>query len=243
MKKKFGIFVIVLLVLSVGPVFGYYRLANEGKLGLNMYSIERTLSLPEEEIDLGTAALMLSRQWGTPKTFHMYRNKIDDMAQEIFRRLEKNHVRTDYRAIPVISEYLFDELGFESVKTADDPEDLFLHTVIDKKRGYCLSLSVLYLSLGERIGLPLYGVVVPGHFFVRYEDGQRHFNIETTSKGCNAPDEHYIEKFKPPKTESTIYMKNLTKRETLGCFFNNLGNSYSVVGGTHLPLLIMLMNS
>ena len=177
MKKKFGILVIVLLGVLAGPVFAYYRLANEGKLGLNLYSIERTLSLPEEEIDLGTAALMLSRQWGTPKTFHMYRNKIDDMAQEILRRLEKNHISTDYRAIPVISEYLFDELGFESVKTADDPEDLFLHTVIDKKRGYCLSLSVLYLSLGERIGLPLYGVVVPGHFFVRYEDGQRRFNI------------------------------------------------------------------
>ncbi|MHC4759552.1 MAG: transglutaminase family protein, partial [Planctomycetota bacterium] len=36
---------------------------------------------------------------------------------------------------------------------------MFLHTVMDKKQGYCLSLSILYLSIGERLGLPLYGVV------------------------------------------------------------------------------------
>jgi tetratricopeptide (TPR) repeat protein len=224
--------IIALMVLSgfAGTAGAYYRLANEGKLGLNMYSIERILSLEEDEIDLGTAALLLSRQWGTRRTFHAYRNKIDDMAQEILDRLEKKHIHKDYHAIPVINEYLFDELGFTPVETADDPEDLFLHTVIDERRGYCLSLSVLYLALAERIGLPMYGVVVPGHFFVKYDDGRRRFNIETTSKGGMAPDEHYLEKFKPPKMSDSVYMKNLTKRQTLGCFFNNLGNSYSAVG-------------
>jgi len=195
-----------------------------------MYSVERILTLDEEEMDLGTAALMLSREWGTRRTFHAYRNKIDDMAREILSRLEKKHIGKDQRAIPVINEYVFDELGFEPVETADDPEDLFLHIVIDKKRGYCLSLSVLYLALAERIGLSMYGVVVPGHFFVRYDDGHRQFNIETTSKGGMAPDKHYLDKFKPPKISDSVYMKNLTKRETLGCFFNNLGNSYSAVG-------------
>ena len=57
-------------------------------------------------------------------------------------------------SIGEINKYLFEELNFRSVETADDPEDLFLHSVIDKKRGYCLSLSVLYLSIGERLGMP-----------------------------------------------------------------------------------------
>jgi tetratricopeptide (TPR) repeat protein len=57
------------------------------------------------------------------------------------------------------------------------------------------------------------------------------FNIETTSGGGTAPNEHYIKKFKVPAgKEDSIYLRNLSKIETLGCFFNNLGNSYSEIG-------------
>ncbi|MBC8378813.1 MAG: tetratricopeptide repeat protein [Planctomycetes bacterium] len=207
-------------------------LANQNKRGLRAFTIEGVLRLQEDQIDLGTAALILSRDWGTNKTSHVYRRKIDDMAEEIIRRLKSKHIPKDYRAIGVINAYLFDELGFSAVKNADDPDDLFLHVVVERKQGYCLSLSVLYLAIAERVGLPMYGVVVPGHFFVRYDDGTRRYNIETTSNGAIAPDEHYIDRFKPPKRLKTLYMRNLTKKQTLGCFFNNLGNCYLDIGDT-----------
>ena len=238
MKRQNWIILLLVVLFPGGHAFGYSQLANSGKQGLNIYSIDRILKLDEDEIDLCTATLILSRQWGTQKTLHRYRDKVDDMALEILARLKKQRIPArNYRAIGVINKYLFDELNFRSVETADDPEDLFLHSVIDKKRGYCLSLSVLYLSIGERLGMPLYGVVVPGHFFVRYDDGHNQFNIETTSKGANAPDKHYLEKFKPPASQDGLYMKNLSKAETLGCFFNNLGNSYCEVGDIDSALM------
>ncbi|MCK5171750.1 MAG: transglutaminase family protein [Planctomycetes bacterium] len=166
-------FVILLLVFVLSPCgFGFTDLANEGKDGLRIRPIDRILRMDESQIDLCTAALVLSNEWGSPKTLHRYRNKVDKMAEEILDRLEKKRLTPNQMAIPVINDYLYKELGFETVATADDPEDLFLHTVLDKRRGYCLSLSVLYLSIAERIGMPLYGVVVPGHFFVRYDDGK-----------------------------------------------------------------------
>lgn len=223
---------LVLFGLSL-TVTGYaVTLANHNKRGLRAYTIEGVLRLQEDEIDLGTAALILSRDWGTNKTSHVYRRKIDDIAEEIIKRLNDQHLPADYRAIPVINAYLFDELGFVTVDNADNPEDLFLHRVLENRRGYCLSLSVLYLAIAERVGLPMYGVVVPGHFFVRYDDGNVRYNIETTSRGANAPDEHYKEQFKAPRRLQTLYMKNLTKKQTLGCFFNNLGNCYLAVGET-----------
>lgn len=222
----------LLFVLSLAASGSAEILANHDKRGLRAYTIDGVLRLQEDEIDLGTAALILSRDWGTTKTSHVYRRKIDDMAEEIIKRVKNQHVPMNYRAIPVINDYLFNELGFSTVDNADDPDDLFLHVVLEKRRGYCLSLSVLYLSLAERLGLPMYGVVVPGHFFVRYDDGNVRYNIETTSGGASAPDEHYIERFKPPKSLKTLYMKNLTKKQTLGCFFNNLGNCYLAVGET-----------
>ena len=117
----------------------YGALANQGKDGLRLLTIERILRLDDEEIDMGTAALLLSREWGTRKTLHIYRGKIDDMAREILRRMKRNHVGNDYRAIKIINEYLFDELGFQAVKTADDEDDLFLQSVVRRRQGYCRS--------------------------------------------------------------------------------------------------------
>jgi tetratricopeptide (TPR) repeat protein len=213
------------------------RLANENRSGLYAKSIEQVLRLEADEIDLATAILLVSEQWNKDVYAQTYISKLDDMATEIRSRLEEKGIKINQNAIGLINEYLFSELGFVSTPDANDPEDLFLHSVLDRKRGYCLSLSILYLSIGERLGLPLYGVVVPGHFFVRYDDGQVRFNIETTSKGGYASDEHYIDKFKVPKDKGEgIYMQSLNRKQTLGCFFNNLGNSYSVVNDTDRAL-------
>ena len=47
----------------------------------------------------------------------------------------------------IINDYLFNELGYKTISHADDPKDLFLHSVMNRRQGYCLSLSILYLSL------------------------------------------------------------------------------------------------
>lgn len=213
------------------------RLANEGKSGLYARSLDQVLRLREDEVDLATAALIVCEQWSDMVQGRRYLAMLDEMASEIQERLQKKWLKPNYKAIPVINEYLFEDLKFKPVSEAEDPNDLFLHCVLDNKRGYCLSLSILYLSLGERLGMPLYGVVVPGHFFVRYDDGRTRWNIETTNKGAVALDKHYIDKFKvPPGDDNTIYMKNLTKIQTLGCLFNNLGNTYCEVGDIEAAL-------
>ncbi len=242
MLKMRKIFLISFCVLffTVGVSFGQNEaLANEDKDGLYARSIEQVLRLDAEEVDLATAVLIVSEQWSNIVEGRRYLSDLDDMAFEVRARLRKKKLRTGYKAISVINEYLFDEIGFKSVSKASDPNDLFLHSVMDRKQGYCLSLSILYLSLGERLGLPLYGVVVPGHFFVRYDDGRTRFNIETTSKGGYADDENYIKKFKVPRDNENIYMVNLNKIQTLGCFFNNLGNSYNDIGDTEQAMLAL----
>lgn len=224
-------------VISAVQCLGQEPLANEGLGGLYVRSIGQVLRLEPDEIDIGTAALIVSEQWSDIVAGRRYQQQLDDMALEIRSRVEKKGIKANYKIIGEINDYLFDELGFKAVQKADEADDLFLHSVMDSRRGYCLSLSILYLAMGERLGLPLYGVVVPGHFFVRYDDGRVRFNIETTSKGGTAPDEHYINKFKVPENaHDSTYMMNLSKIQTLGCLFNNLGNSYSDIGDTEQAL-------
>ncbi len=224
------------LVLTIfsSPVFS--ELENEGLEGTYARSIQQVLSLDEDEVDLATAVIIISERWNENVPGRNYLRKVNEMAYGLQQRMEEKNIRSDYKKIQEINKYLFEELGFSSVAEADNPNDLFLHSVLDRKKGYCLSLSVLYLSIGERLGLPLYGVVVPGHFFVRYEKGNTSFNIETTSNGGITDDDHYLENFDIPDGDN-IYLANLNKRQTLGCFFNNLGNCYKEIGDTKSALL------
>lgn len=231
MKKVFLIATVLAAVMDCLTFGQSGRLANTGKAGLNVRSLDEVLRLSDDQMDLATATLIASEYWSDMVAGRRYLEQLDAMALEIRERLRRQRLRVGVRAIPIINDYLFNELGFKTIAHADDPNDLFLHSVMDRRQGYCLSLSVLYLSLAERLGLDVYGVVVPGHFFVRYDNGRTHFNIEATSGGASPPDEHYIAKFNVPQNgRDTIYMKNLTKRQTLGCFFNNLGNVYNDIG-------------
>jgi regulator of sirC expression with transglutaminase-like and TPR domain len=72
--------------------------------------------------------------------------------------------------IAALNEFLFGELGYRG--NADDyydPRNSYLNDVIDRKTGIPITLSVLYMELGRRVGLPLEGVSFPGHFLVRMQ--------------------------------------------------------------------------
>ncbi len=205
--------------------------ANRPLAGSRARSIEQVLRLRPEEIEIGRAALIISQQWSDEVLGHRYLAKLDYMSDDLADKIADKGLENSPAAINILNDYLFKQQEYKPIDDADDPDDLFIHTVMDNRRGYCLSLSILYLAIGERLDMPLYGVVVPGHFFVRYDDGQTKFNIETTASGAIVDDEHYLEKFDIPEDiDDSIYMKNLNKRQTLGCFFNNLGNVYFDTG-------------
>ena len=70
--------------------------------------------------------------------------------------------------VVALNQFLFDDLGFRG--NADDyydPRNSYLNDVIDRRTGIPITLSILYMELGRRIGLPLEGISFPGHFLVR----------------------------------------------------------------------------
>lgn len=66
--------------------------------------------------------------------------------------------------------YLFDELGFHG-NEADyaDPRNSFLNDVVARRVGIPITLSVLVMEVGRRVGVPFTGIGLPGHFLVRHE--------------------------------------------------------------------------
>ena len=61
-----------------------------------------------------------------------------------------------------------------------------------RRQGNCLATSTLYVLISERLQLPIRMVVVPGHAFVRWDDGVVKRNIETTAGGKALGDADYL---------------------------------------------------
>jgi regulator of sirC expression with transglutaminase-like and TPR domain len=66
-----------------------------------------------------------------------------------------------------VRSFLFEDLGFRGNRTDyGDPENSFLDSVIERRIGIPITLSVLMIEVGRRVGVPIHGVGMPGHFLV-----------------------------------------------------------------------------
>lgn len=121
---------------------------------------------PEEEIDLAEAALVLAAGEYRDLDIDAYLKRLDEMAATLRRRLRPDISTSE--AIIALNHYLFEDLGFAgNVEEYYDPRNSFLNEVLDRKLGIPITLSVLYIEVGRRIGLPLHGVSFPAHFLVK----------------------------------------------------------------------------
>lgn len=72
-----------------------------------------------------------------------------------------------------LHELLFEEQGF--CGNTDDyynTANSYLPVVLESKRGLPITLSLIYKSVAERLGLRVHGVGLPGHFMVALEEGE-----------------------------------------------------------------------
>ena len=79
---------------------------------------------------------------------------------------------------------LFREHGFRGNReNYFDPRNSFLNEVLDRRTGIPISLSVLYIEVAQKIGLPLQGVGFPGHFLVKYTGVNEEIVIDPFNQG------------------------------------------------------------
>ena len=127
---------------------------------------------PDEDISLAEAALLIAVHGNPGLNVSAYLNRIDELAYMLRLRVAEDE---DVRGrITALNEFLFGELGFgPNAEDYYDPRNSFLNEVLERRTGIPITLSVIYMELGRRIGLPLQGVSFPGHFLVKcsFDDG------------------------------------------------------------------------
>jgi regulator of sirC expression with transglutaminase-like and TPR domain len=121
---------------------------------------------PDEAIDLAEAALLVAKSAYRDLDVERYLGRIEDLGRRLRERLPANARDTDL--ILGLNRFLFDEQGFApNVQDYYDPRNSYLNEVLERRTGIPISLSVLYMEVGRRVGLPLQGVSFPGHFLVK----------------------------------------------------------------------------
>jgi regulator of sirC expression with transglutaminase-like and TPR domain len=128
--------------------------------------LRQIVSGPDEDISLAEAALLIAGHEYPDLPVSAYLSRLDELAHGLRMRIGED--ATDLERIAELNQFLFGDLGFRpNSEDYYDPRNSFLNEVLERRTGIPLTLSVIYMELGRKIGLPLKGVSYPGHFLVK----------------------------------------------------------------------------
>ncbi len=129
-------------------------------------AIQKSLSQPDAKIDLLHAALLIAWLDNDELDVDAYRRQFDRMATDLASTLAKQ--ATTAQKLTALEKHFFTKLGFHGSRIDYyNRSNSYLNEVIDDREGLPISLSLLYMELGRRIGLKIQGIGLPGHFVVR----------------------------------------------------------------------------
>jgi regulator of sirC expression with transglutaminase-like and TPR domain len=123
----------------------------------------------DEKIDLLRGALLIAETDYPQLRPELYVRKIEELAVRAKSRLADGSDAAE--SIQILNQILFDEEGLRgNNEDYYDPRNSFVNDVLDRKLGIPITLAVIYMEVARRIGFPLFGVGMPGHFLLKHYD-------------------------------------------------------------------------
>lgn len=122
---------------------------------------------PDYPVDLARVALLIARDAYSQLAPRKYLRRIDRLSDQLRPRLRGSlESRT-----AALAAFLFEECGFAgNTRHYYDPRNSYLNKVLDRQVGLPISLSLLAIAVGQRAGLTVVGVGLPGHFVAKAVD-------------------------------------------------------------------------
>ncbi len=184
--------------------------------GHQLQKFEDAPILTDDEIDIARTLFLYQFDNDLEKV-EAYEAGLDLMALEILAKIPKDFKVKE--ALNAMHQLIFFEMGFrfppQSLMSKEIDTYTFLPSVMDDRFGVCLGVSVLYLCIGQRLGLHFNIYTPPGHIFLQavLED-ETIVNIETTARGIHIPMEHYL-------GINGLYLPKRTTKESIGMTLMN----------------------
>ncbi|HET9307501.1 MAG TPA: transglutaminase-like domain-containing protein [Candidatus Sulfotelmatobacter sp.] len=194
-----------------------------------MFSLFVSPDLEDEKIDLIRAALVIARTEYPNLDIEEYAARIERMA----RRVADAAADLDQqRTLAALNRVIFEQANLRGNREDYyDPRNSFLNDVLDRGLGIPITLSIIYMEVAGRVGFPLSGVGMPGHFLLKhYGDSEQEILIDCFNRGdilsrqdCQSRlDEIYSGEMKLRPE----FLHPISRRQILTRMLNNLKTVY-----------------
>jgi regulator of sirC expression with transglutaminase-like and TPR domain len=184
---------------------------------------------PEYRLDLARAALLIASEQYPGLDILRYVAKLEVMAAAVRPAVTTTDDPT--LKIEYLNAYLFEERGFRgNAEEYYDPRNSFLNDVVDRGLGIPITLSILYMEVGRRVGMPLQGVGMPGHFIMKYAEPEEDIYIDPFNRGRmlsrQACEELIQQLYGEPVPFHETFLAPVSKKQILARMLMNLKAIY-----------------
>jgi len=138
--------------------------------------------IEDEKIDLIRAALVIARTEYPALDIEAYAARVEELARRVAALVPELHPE---RALAALNQVLFEEVKLRGNREDYyDPRNSFLNDVLERGLGIPITLAIVYMEIARRVGFPLSGVGMPGHFLLKHygHDG-REMLIDCFNRG------------------------------------------------------------
>lgn len=211
-----------------------------------MDTLRDLLKREDSDAPLDLAALELSQIEFPHLDAQPFLDILDSYATEIDGRMRMEY--DSIERLQVLHEFVFREEGFTGNESDYyNPRNSCLNEVIVSRQGIPISLAVLYLSIADRLEMPMSGVGLPGHFVVRYDEDDYHTFVDVYNGGKLMDEEQCFalarEMTGMDLTPTPAILYPVTNRQIMIRMLHNLRSIYLraksyVKAGTVLDLLV-----
>jgi len=136
---------------------------------INQQSLLQSLRIWEatETQDLLEGVLIIDQIANPNLDRQLIENQIDKIKLDAW--LELNYDLTSFEKVKILNRIFFDVHGFSGdTESYHSSKNSFISSVLERKKGNPISLSVLYIIVAQRLNIPIYGVNLPQHFILGY---------------------------------------------------------------------------
>jgi regulator of sirC expression with transglutaminase-like and TPR domain len=124
----------------------------------------------EEKVRLDRAALDLAKIQFPQLEVEPVMDRLNELASHLGDRLRNFNDGRDF--VETAQRYLFGELGFQGNEDDYyDPLNSCLNQVLERRKGIPVTLSVMYMEIARRLAMPVFGIGLPRHFVIQFDDG------------------------------------------------------------------------
>jgi regulator of sirC expression with transglutaminase-like and TPR domain len=166
--------------------------------------------------DLLRSTLFLGKVQDANFCSDLYVERIMELAARVWHRSMRSKHDPVLKA-ENINYTLFKDLGLigKSEKHKNNPEDanrFYLHTVLDRKLGSPLAITVLYTIIAEQVGLECECIALPASFLLKVNDVAGCFYIDPYDSGKFLSQDEFQKKFQSVMRRSKLMSQSLYEK-------------------------------